>query len=456
MKKLFVISFLCICSIASFGQFKDFDLSEQILADYKFQSLQLGFNSYGDSQRSYFKNQNQKSTFNNYYIVPSLSTSYFAIRNSRASQFRMSNHISFDGRFAKNSQTESTNRLMSFRTSHSASKLFYNRKNWFIGVAGGISYGAGTNKEKSNGNSFESSSDNIRFSANPSFGIGRIENVTDAWRAYRMLEDLEKWGLLNREPSLEELRSLTELHTARQQIRFFDRRYKLIEDIQILANHLLDSGLANDGNGVLFTSLFDRWLYGANATRTSGRRWQLSFPLNANRRSIKANTTDFEELTGSFEIRLDYLSAKPLNLKWQFDWHASVTGTYFDNDLKEESDDLYSLRPEARVSFGYYPNTRTSITFGSTLQYFIEDWEQFEYLGDNIERAIFGLNTRMNYYFSPQTRLEGSFGFSDNFSPKYYRCQSDLRSLSFYPGTNLENAHCMGIFYRLRFMHSFF
>lgn len=456
MKNLLWISFLCCYSIMSFGQLKDFDLSKQILADYKFQSLELGFDSYGDSQISSFKNQSQKSTLSNYDIYPYLSAGYYQISNSRSSQFTMRNQLDFSARFIKNSQNESKNQSFSFGTSHSVSKFFYNKKNWFLGIGGQVSYDTRTNKQDSNGISFESSLNSIGLYTSPSIGIGRIEIVTDAWRAYRMLEDLKKWGLLNREPTLEEIKLLTELHTARQRIRFFDDRYKLIEDIQILANHLLESGLANDENGILFTSLYDRWLYGVNDTRTSGSRWQLSFPISVGRSVTKANTTDFKDLSVFYQVRLDYNKAKPINLKWQFDWRASVVGSYFENDFENEEDDLYSLRPEADISFGYFPNTRTSISFGSRVRYDIEDWDQFEYLEENIQRAYLSLYGRMDYYISPQTRLSGNISFVDNFSPKQYRCQSDLRSLSFYPGTNLEDAHCMGISYRLRFLHSFF
>jgi len=456
MKNLFLISFFLLFTFSCFGQLEKFDLSKQILADYDFKSLLVGFNSSGESQIGTFKNQSQNSSLSDYVIRPFISVGYREIHNSRSSQFSMGNSISFDGSFVKNSEEGSKSRSFSFGTSHSISKLFYQKKNWFYGISGSVGYGFSDNVVESSVTTFESNSNLISLSATPSIGIGRIENVTDAWRAYRMLEDLKKWGLLNREPTLEELKLLTELHTQRQRIRFFDSRFKLIEDIQSIANLLLENGLAKDGGGKLFTSLYDRWLYGVNATRTTGRRWQLSFPMSISRRVVKANTTDFEQRTGSFQSRLEYLNQKPLNLKWQFNWGASVTGSYFGNDLKDDNDDLYSLRPTANAGFGYYPNTRTSVTFGSSITYFINDWDQFEYLGENIERATFNLNTRFFYYFSPQTRLDASFSFIDNFSPRDYRCQSDLSRLSFFPGTNFEDAHCMRLSYSLRFSHAFF
>ena len=116
---------------------EEFDLSKQILADYDFKSLLVGFNSSGESQIGTFKNQSQNSSLSDYVIRPFISVVYREIHNSRASQFSMGNSISFDGAFVKNSEDGSKSRSLSFGTSHSISKLFYQKKNWFYGVSGG-------------------------------------------------------------------------------------------------------------------------------------------------------------------------------------------------------------------------------------------------------------------------------------------------------------------------------
>lgn len=273
------------------------------------------------------------------------------------------------------------------------------------------------------------------------YGLGRIEPVTDAWHAVRILKDFEDLGLLSRTPTQYEIKALAKVLSNLVYDRIFDFRLARIRHIQILDEHIASSGLVDKFDAVYFTSLYDMYQFGVQKDRFSGERFSFGLEPQGSVYSIANNdspSSNSSSIYYSMAVLAEYDLNNPLNQKWQFDIHASLrTGL----EGKEINSSAYFINPEFSVSTGYYPSSRTSFEaqFHIETKYvskpiFIGTNDRFQYY--SVLRGVF------NYYLSPRTRLEanlsyqyshnsylgsilggipsiGSFNFNDGFSLNY-------------------------------------
>ncbi|MCB0653297.1 MAG: hypothetical protein KDC85_18630 [Saprospiraceae bacterium] len=268
------------------------------------------------------------------------------------------------------------------------------------------------------------------------FGFGRIEPVTDAWHAVRILADFETLGLLDHDPTHSDIYEMAEVLSQLRYERIFDSRLGRIRRIGTLDKYIEKTGLVKEHNSTYFTSLYDMYEYGIQAFRSSGER--LTFGLAPEvsiymfNEQIKTTSTGY----GFFAL-VDYTFNYPIDQLWQLDINANFKGGYtWDTNIFRDIG-LY-LKPIVSVALGYYPNSRTyfnsTLTAGGVYGTAFNSDGQF-----TVYSSIAG---NMYYYFSPRTALQLNLGYfysqsgvSTVFSPI-----SALDGFKFTYGINLTHA----------------
>ena len=76
----------------------------------------------------------------------------------------------------------------------------------------------------------------LNFTPSIGWGIGRIENVTDARQAIYILEDFKKNGILSRDLTKDELFEFAQLISTVKNKRFLDSRLHRIDEITTMFN----------------------------------------------------------------------------------------------------------------------------------------------------------------------------------------------------------------------------
>lgn len=414
MKNILTIGLCLIFSVSLFSQLETYDLSKYKLADYQFRSLNTAFSFDGatNSQIDQF-DFNEKQSF--YYFKPEIDLNYFQFKNTRKRQ--VFNAPRFGLGYHHGAKDNSDKRNWSFSTQFSQDyeSKFFNEKDQFLAIGADydLSYYSAQYFNFSGSGKYESffTQIEIPFSA----GIGRVENVTDAWQSVRILKDLKRFGFVKSELGEEDIKAFADFINKRQQLRFFDSRLKRIEDLEELDAYLESTDLIGEKNATYFAALYDMWLFGINAQRRAGNSFSVGLAPTFNRIVDK-------DAIGGFDPRfrhaglnsfLKYEYHKPVSLKLQFDLSAALNiGVQY--DLEENQPSPQTLfRPDLILSLGYYPTSRTELTSSLRTSYVSSDDDfRRNFYGEGLSIAS---DTQLNYYLSPQTRLSGylSFGFMD-------------------------------------------
>jgi hypothetical protein len=324
----------------------------------------------------------------------------------------------------------------------------YNQKQNFIEVNGSMSLynlgNSGKDKSYSSGNittSQETTEKNFQNTIQGSFliGKGRIEQVQDARMALYLLDDL---FLLNREKrslSDEDVNDLAQLITRLKYKRFFDSRLRNIAEITAIDSFMQKKGIVNTADAVYFTSLNDNWAYANNPVRYSGHRLfaglEASFDYTHHDVTLQKIIPDYitnenktkQKTVGLFMV-LGYTCEKPVSLKWQNS--ATIQGSI---GIRKHSENIVSRvtpDPETEFNFysdvvpafnlsadygiGYYPSSRTWLTFNWWLS---SGWEK-QKTGltkdevtdsQNTFYASTGPKLQAYYYLSEKLRLSFTF-----------------------------------------------
>jgi hypothetical protein len=230
----------------------------------------------------------------------------------------------------------------------------------------------GTQANLSLNNSFESAeyNGNIRYYENRlstvvsfpfTYGFGRIEPVTDAWHAVRILNDFDRLGLLSQAPEYNKIYELAETLSDLRYERIFENRLGRIQRISDLDKHIEGAGIVNERDVAYFTSLYDIYEFGLQTIRSSGERLTLGIGPEISLTHFIDSDNNSANLDYGMLVFADYVFNYPISQEWQLDIEASVQGKYL-MDSDQNLSETFSARPELMIRTGYYPNTRTFFT----------------------------------------------------------------------------------------------
>ena len=232
------------------------------------------------------------------------------------------------------------------------------------------------------------------------FGFGRINNITESWRAARMLQEFQKEEHLNHQPNKQEINDLANILAQRKFTRLFDRRQKTKADLKAIHQVLINNNLINESNINYFTTLSDMWRFGANTERYSGFSMALGFEpqftkyLYQNLEPIKSiESTSF--LTTYLTLKT--ILEKPISQKLQFSINSNIKygHIYYQAPYATTYQHLgLHLIPYLKIGLGYYPNTRTYVNTNISSN-----------SGSNKRIVYAQWQSNLYYYISPKTRL---------------------------------------------------
>ncbi len=387
------------------AQISNFKLSDYKPPKYIFQSLDFGINLSGSTLNDRNKladtllsgNGSSSLSFN-------VSPGYNRSSNSEKYQGTMIAILSlvpgFNSSTNKMSEYKSRQRQLHAGLDVKSENRFYFNSGTFLEINPQFSIGRVDFNQRAASNSSKSqnkqSSGYISLSLPLSFGIGRIDNASDAMLAIYMLDDLDRLGLSKRSFTNEDVIQLAGRITHLKTRRFFDYRKQLIYEIESIDSLMQQNTMVQIANAAYFTSLNDNWRYSQNISRKSGYRLYAGilssffYQVNTNyisRQEPDQNETKDQNIFSHSTIGLmaGYMLEKPHSLKWQSTVDLRLQYTYYHSINKVKSilpdptdfSTRYELTqpgPGAQVSYylGYYPNSRTYFTAG-ILGYF--DWE---------------------------------------------------------------------------------
>jgi hypothetical protein len=273
-------------------------------------------------------------------------------------------------------------------------KRFYNTKQNYLEVNGSISGSHNfssvemTHKVSDSTTDQTSSIDKLNgldISGALLIGKGRIEQVQDARMAMYLLEDLQKLNRQKQVASNEDVLALATEITRLKYKRFFDDRLRKIAEITALDSFLQKTGIAGTADATYFTSLTDNWNYSNNPVRNSGKRiftgieadyyynlWSQSTDIIVPD-EIPTNYEEKRKNAGVFAVvGINY--ERPASLKWQSSANMKIgfglrqTSLHIDNNDNVDPLTMYtesfpSVKLSGDYGFGYYPNSRTWLTF---------------------------------------------------------------------------------------------
>ncbi len=409
-KTYYILLFFIACFNQVSGQMDTFDIGQFILPKVSLKSLNFSGTFSGDVRNqstlintgdNVRQNINVNLTYNNF------ESDYHHQRVTFANLF-------LSGAYQNAANDFFTGQAVQDRIANNIS-FFYDRinRNYYEpGRFYGLEASAFLN------NSFESfeANGNIRYYENRLqtnvgipfiYGFGRIEPVTDAWHAVRILEDFERFGLLDRIPDSEEILDLAQKLSDLRYERIFESRFGRIRRIKDLDNYIQKAGLVNDLNSTYFTSLYDIYEFGLQTTRSSGERLTLGIgPQFSIQQFANDSTSTFDVDYGGFLFG-NYVFNYPINQEWQLDIETAVTATYM-LDSDQILSNSFSALPEVSIKTGFYPNTRTFFTSAiSTGLLYASNLEL-----SNKFAFYFSWAGNVYYFFSPRRALSINIGFN--------------------------------------------
>jgi hypothetical protein len=432
MKNFFAILFCALLVNSTFGQIKDFNLNDYKLPVIDRRALEFNFELDGqnlfDNQKMEEYGSSEKSAFN---LSNYTQMGYRSYKNSERLQSSQNYNLTLSPQINRMVDDDTiVDKKTTFSTGFSVSSInrtYFNNSFFFeTDVLFSADYMASKTNYESDGTDINSWSSNIYLEIPLMIGKGRIEQIQDARLAVYILEDLLKTGRLAREPEKEEILEFAALISKLQNQRYFDYRLHRIYEIEQVDSFLQAKSLATQPDARYFTAVYDNWDYSGGPVRESGNRVSTGIvPLFQHERYNPTNSSDYANVSGGVRFLVNYLSAKPLNLKWQRDWEVEASYSYRKMWQEEKITDAktnnsnHELTGIASYNLGYYPNSRTSIKTGIDLQ-LMRSFEDADYEGPN-DRSTrdfefgAGFHVGLNYYLSPQLRLIAEYSLNNNY-----------------------------------------
>ncbi len=252
-------------------------------------------------------------------------------------------------------------------------------------------------------------------------GKGRAEYISDGITSYRLFEELRAKHLLLKEPSTENILEFSKIIIAYNNRRVLDSRLNTIEMIEAMVNYLQDHQLIASGNALSFAILNDQVYLASPTTRYCGlvKQWGTGASFHLQSGMNKSDSTRSGYRSYELGQRLEYSITKyqPLDLKNQLNTGMSLglyysfnsSANFLDEDSMVSHTSSKSQEPQLKASLfierGYYPNTRTAITWLNRLEMGAISYVYPANTGRFTFASALISSLNLYYYISPQFRL---------------------------------------------------
>lgn len=399
------------------------------LKDYKFripvlQGLQLNINLSGGVYDSKLVNNGniQQRSFNT-----SPTIEYFRISSTDRRQHNSGIYLApaYSSSFNSIDTPTTKNRSATLAAGWNSTDRFFFKNNRFFEIENYLTTDNNNNRSSGDNTTFNSGRNNFREKISVGIGKGRLEYVQDAQMAMFIINDLQKMNLLEKEVSPEKIHQLARLITTINNRRVFDNRIRRIYELTQIDSFLQVNHLVKQSSIAYFTAVNDNWALAFNPARQAGTiyyfrvRPSITFVGSKLEQNLpayysKSNTRQFAY---GYETVAGVEKQKPVNLFWQKKMKASLsfvqewqrskaefqTGNNPPQQPQLNTSTGSGLLMNAFYGIGYYPNNRTIIDGGLTIQsaYSFHNFSQ-SYSGFVLSP---GLTLSANYFVSFKTRV---------------------------------------------------
>lgn len=379
MKTKILLAFYCLLSISSFSQDSIFRLKDYKYRTKGFKALELKFSFTGQTDN--YKQSNsptQKNRLIDLYPSYINYTNIFSTDKRLHSSF-ISLSPSFRSHVEGNSQDKVKGNDYQAGLTWNFDDRFYRKNNWFLRLANNLYAREDYIKQEATQSTTKTTVPGVNESLLLGFGKGRLEMVQDAQMALFILNDLKDEGLITSLPNAELVNEFSQLITEINNRRVFDSRKRRIYELTQIDKFLREKGIASTTDIRHFTIINDNWALAFNPYRRSGSSWSLNLkPFAQIGKSKQTTTASNFKTTNESEVKLfgfgpnlSYDNQKPINLKWQRGFGASLSwqlarseqkNKYVSGNTSQENNlntNQQLADFNAFYAIGFYPNNRT-------------------------------------------------------------------------------------------------
>ena len=293
-----------------------------------------------------------------------------------------------------------------FYTLYSNTNRYYNTKGRYFEVSPELVISNQSDNTKNDLSNTSNQHFNFNVKVDLGYGIGRIDPITQVFAAKFIYDDLRKEGVLKDKVSESQLFELASEMTKMQNLRFLDSRRRNVKQM-ITLNKLLNSqlNLSEEEKYITSSVLMDNWFFAGLNARNSGKRHSFKMSPFYNYSYLNGNKSD--QIGMNLSYNFDH--EKPINQYFQFFQNYSV-------GLSPSSKPLLNIKPNfnldilfnAKVGFGYYPSSRTSIETYVTISDFVKNNLDILNKSDYLN---YGLYTKVNYFINYNTKLFATLNY---------------------------------------------
>ncbi len=384
MKKSFLAILLCLISINLEGQISNITdyLNNYKRPDFNRKSLELtpsfGYNVTKDG-----------STGN---IDSGLRFGW--VKNSQ--KWQSSSYIGFNPSISFSSNEKKNDQVYIESNFGTVSNYYFNKNAYLLGA---ISMNLSTDLyNQQSGSNLSISSTNLI-----GIGLGRTEYIGDAIHVLRIVNELRKNGILTKEPTEDQLKSLTDLVVTLKNQRFFDLRLLRISEIEQVLQKLEDEGLINDMDYRGFAIFTDAYLFEDQYSNFySGKRLLLFFGRDFNYHSDSGWLS-----ADDFSVGLLYFISKMKNSHIRTSYGVNTKLAYRKADLLTTNQNRYIFYVFINYNIDYIPSSRIIFSLNNSANYNYDIRKRGS--NDIINKSIsFSSIANASYYISPRIRVSGS------------------------------------------------
>ncbi len=389
-------------------QLDTFSLKNYVLPNLKYDKLDFGLflNSNNEPYRKLAKKRDE------FEINSGIEFSNYSYRNSPRIQFRGNNYLYFDSGYEKKRDTRDDELKkhtgIQSEVSIDNSFRFYNNSKRFFE----LDINSDINLKKGSYHDFyiRAYNEGITFNANLGFyiGYGRIEDVTDAWKAIRMLKDFKRIGRLSKTPNGNDIITLANSLVKANKFRIFDSRLRRTKQLEFIDSTINNINLITTNDISYFTSLYDIFSIYSNYHPTRNAGNIVSFGVIP-QYFIFNNTSEKDDDIMSyglaFELKNEYY--KPINMFFQLDFGYSLSANYNIQKIKNQSlqnSKSIILSPNVFADVSYFPSTRTVFT-SKLIMYYLNSLSLDDEIKSDSGSFVSSWHNRMTYYISPRSQI---------------------------------------------------
>ncbi len=384
---------LILLSTATYSQGQEYNIADYLYPDVSRRTLTV------NPSLSFFDQSGDNGNLSAFDGSTIVQGSYRSNTRALQQEHFYSSNLGFD--FDKN-DNDLNNVFLNFGVNAAGFNRYYKEEKKFFEMEASGNYNFNSSKLET-----FSANKTSRFfvGINPQIGWGRVENVTDAWHALRILEELKRAGYIRRDLNNDEITSLANEISRLKNYRHRDWRIENIYEFESLSTYLIENNICSKDDYGMFSILRDAYVFEGFRYRGSGSIFSIGAKGEFGSNSF--NGLDNSDLRYNYGATLSYEKFTPLSKDFQFtqEYELEFGRNHFKPRQVNEWSQSWFASLSTSLNLGYYLSARTFFEAGPRLRYFSQFDPDSGFLAVN-------LFARGLYYVSPRLRYEMTANFN--------------------------------------------